>query len=105
VAVAGFGGLRDHDGELTFAPRLPSRITRLAFRVLYRGRCLKVTIERDRATYRLTDGDPLDIRHHGRAVTVDHAPLVLDVPPAPQVEPVHQPPGAEPRRRSRPDSD
>ena len=23
VAVAGFGGMRDHDGQLTFAPRLP----------------------------------------------------------------------------------
>ena len=23
AAVAGFGGMRDHDGELTFAPRLP----------------------------------------------------------------------------------
>src|SRR5262249_947817 len=26
--VAGFGGLRDHDGRLAFAPRLPSRIDR-----------------------------------------------------------------------------
>jgi len=38
-------------------------------------------------------------------VTVDHDDLVLDIPPAPQVEPVHQPKGAEPRRRSRPTSD
>jgi alpha,alpha-trehalose phosphorylase len=38
-------------------------------------------------------------------VTVDHDDLVLDIPPAPQVQPVRQPPGAEPRRRSRPDSD
>jgi alpha,alpha-trehalose phosphorylase len=105
VAVAGFGGLRDHDGELTFAPRLPSRLTRLRFRVLYQGRCLVVTVEKERATYRLSDGDPLDIRHHGRQVTVGDGDLVLDIPPAPQVEPVHQPPGAAPRRRSRPESD
>ena len=25
VAVAGFGGMRDHNGELTFGPRLPDR--------------------------------------------------------------------------------
>ena len=37
VAVAGFGGMRDHNGELTFGPRLPERITRLRFRVVYRG--------------------------------------------------------------------
>ncbi|WP_104523890.1 glycoside hydrolase family 65 protein [Blastococcus atacamensis] len=104
VAVAGFGGLRDHGGELTFAPRLPERITRLRFRVVYRGRKLTVTVEPGRATYRLVDGDPLPIRHHGRQVTVDHADLVLDVPPPLAVEPVTQPPGREPQRRSRPTS-
>ncbi|RBY90115.1 family 65 glycosyl hydrolase [Blastococcus sp. TBT05-19] len=101
VAVAGFGGLRDHEGELTFAPRLPERLTRLRFRVVYRGRKLTVTVEQDRATYRLVDGDALTIRHHGRQVTIDHADLVLEVPPPPAVEPVSQPPGREPRRRSR----
>nr|WP_204261701.1 glycoside hydrolase family 65 protein [Blastococcus saxobsidens] len=101
VAVAGFGGLRDHGGELTFAPRLPSRITRLRFRVVYRGRKLTVTVEPGQATYRLVDGDPLEIRHHGRQVVVDHADMVLVIPPAPQVEPVRQPPGCAPRRRSR----
>jgi alpha,alpha-trehalose phosphorylase len=34
-------------------------------------------------------------------VTVDHTDLVLDIPPAPQVEPVSQPPGCAPRRRAR----
>ncbi|TYP89163.1 glycoside hydrolase family 65 protein [Blastococcus xanthinilyticus] len=101
VAVAGFGGLRDHGGELSFAPRLPPRIRRLRFRVVYRGRRLTVTVEPERATYRLVDGDPLHIRHHGRAVLVDHSDVVLDVPPAPAVEPVRQPPGREPRRRRR----
>ncbi|SEL69507.1 alpha,alpha-trehalose phosphorylase [Blastococcus sp. DSM 46786] len=101
VAVAGFGGLRDHGGELTFAPRLPRRISRLRFRVVYRGRKLTVTVERDRATYRLVDGDPLDIRHHGRQVRIDHDDVVLELPPPPDVAPVHQPHGREPRRRSR----
>src|SRR6266536_1443014 len=36
--VAGFGGMRDHDGKLTFAPRLPARLEHLAFRLLFRGR-------------------------------------------------------------------
>ena len=31
AAVAGFGGMRDHGGVLTFAPRLPARLERLAF--------------------------------------------------------------------------
>ena len=43
AAVAGFGGMRDYDGELTFAPRLPARLGRLRFRLVYRGRRLEVT--------------------------------------------------------------
>jgi alpha,alpha-trehalose phosphorylase len=105
VAVAGFGGMRDHSGQLLFAPRLPERLTRLRFRVVYQGRSLQVTVTPTQATYRLTDGEPLDLRHHGRQVTVDHEDLTLDIPPAPQVEPVHQPHGAAPRRRNRPTSD
>jgi alpha,alpha-trehalose phosphorylase len=60
-----------------------------------------VTVTHQCATYRLEEGEPLDVRHHGRQVTVDHEDLVLDIPPAPKVEPVHQPVGCEPRRRAR----
>src|SRR5205809_6801356 len=37
--VAGFGGMRIEQGSLCFAPRLPDALTRLAFRLLFRG-CL-----------------------------------------------------------------
>src|SRR5436309_6541329 len=40
AAVAGFGGLRDHDGRLSFKPRLPAELTRLAFGLSFRGRRL-----------------------------------------------------------------
>jgi alpha,alpha-trehalose phosphorylase len=36
VAVAGFGGMGDHDGALSFKPRLPERLTRLAFGISFR---------------------------------------------------------------------
>src|SRR3712207_9497749 len=35
--VAGLGGMRDFNGQLSFAPRLPSRINRLEFSLLWRG--------------------------------------------------------------------
>ena len=104
VAVAGFGGMRDH-GSLRFAPRLPHRINRLGFRVVYQGRVLQVSMAGTTATYRVVDGEPLDIHHHGRQVTVGDRELELDIPPAPVVEPVHQPLHAAPRRRDRPTSD
>jgi alpha,alpha-trehalose phosphorylase len=101
VAVAGFGGMRDHDGQLTFAPRLPERITRLRFRLNYQGRTLVVTVEPGRATYRLSEGEPLDVHHHGRRLTVTEDEVCADIPPPPDVAPVHQPHGAAPRRRGR----
>ena len=70
AAVAGFGGMRDHNGALTFAPRLAPPLTRLSFRLRFRGRCLHVEVHPDRAAYRLLSGEPLGIHHHGEPVTV-----------------------------------
>jgi alpha,alpha-trehalose phosphorylase len=101
VAVAGFGGMRDHDGRLLFAPRLPPQLSRLRFRVVYQGRILEVEIGTEQAVYRLVDGEPLDVEHHGRRITVGERDISVGIPPAPAVSPVRQPHGAEPRRRSR----
>jgi alpha,alpha-trehalose phosphorylase len=101
VAVAGFGGMRDHDGRLLFAPRLPPRLSRLRFRVVYQGRILEVEIGTEQAVYRLVEGEPLDVHHHGRRITVGEREVAVAIPPAPEVTPVRQPHGAEPRRRSR----
>jgi alpha,alpha-trehalose phosphorylase len=65
AAVAGFGGVRDHGGELTFVPRLPARLERLAFGLRFRGRRLKVEVTNAGATYTLLEGEPLDIMGRG----------------------------------------
>src|SRR5829696_2046941 len=70
VAVAGFGGLRDHGDTLTFAPRLPSRLSRLSFRLVYRDRRLRVDVHAEAARYELLEGEPLELVHHGDAFTV-----------------------------------
>jgi alpha,alpha-trehalose phosphorylase len=109
VAVAGFGGMRDHNGRITFAPRLPPALTRLRFRVMLKGRTLEVAVSRDddgsgaseSATYRLLAGDPFDTSHHGKALRLSpDAPVTLPVPPPPQVAPVTQPRGRAPRHRA-----
>ena len=101
VAVAGFGGMRDHGGRLTFAPRLPAALSRLAFRLMFRGRRLRVDIRPHEATYELLSGDALATEHHGEPVTVEPAgPVTRPVPPAPTPEPVTQPTGRAPRHRS-----
>ncbi|HZQ64591.1 MAG TPA: glycoside hydrolase family 65 protein [Gaiellaceae bacterium] len=100
AAVAGFGGLRDHDGKLTFAPRIPARLERLAFRLLFRGRRLHVEVTKQEVTYRLLEGEPLELGNHGETITVTaEAPVKRDVPPPPERPAPTQPPGRAPSRR------
>jgi alpha,alpha-trehalose phosphorylase len=101
VAVAGFGGMRDHGEKLSFAPRLPSRLTRMAFRVAFRGRCVRVEVGQSEARYELLgQGDPVELLHHGEPFTLEAGqPQTHSVPRAPNRPPPKQPAGREPRRR------
>jgi alpha,alpha-trehalose phosphorylase len=100
VAVAGFGGMRDHDGSLGFAPRLPERLSRLAFGLCFRGRRLKVEVEPHQARYSLRDGAPLEITHHGEMVRVTaKKPVTCAIPAPPARDVPKQPPGRAPARR------
>jgi len=54
--VAGFGGMRDYDGQLLFNPQLPDGMTRLAFSVRWQDMRLKVEIRPDEVIYSITDG-------------------------------------------------
>jgi alpha,alpha-trehalose phosphorylase len=102
AAVAGFGGMRDHDGKLTFAPRLPQRLERLTFRLLFRGRRLKVEATKSEATYVLLEGEPLEIGHHGKTITVSTSNAVTQpIPSPPQRGTPTQPPGRAPARRGK----
>jgi alpha,alpha-trehalose phosphorylase len=96
VAVAGFGGLRDHGSVLAFSPRLPRALTRLCFRLLYRGRCLRVDIGPDAACYELLAGEPLEVLHHGVPITLAPASSQAHAYPAPPQPPaVHPPAGRQ----------
>jgi alpha,alpha-trehalose phosphorylase len=98
--VAGLGGLRDHHGQLSFAPRLPEAITRLRFRLEFQGRRLKVEVKPREATYALLAGEPIEVEHHGERFEVPREQAITrPVPPAPAREAPRQPPGREPARR------
>lgn len=107
--VAGFGGMRDHNGILSFAPRLPSRIGRLDFSLLWRGLRLRVSVRHDEVTYFLREGDhedgsQLELLHHGEPVTVAIGkPVTRPIPeeePSPAGAEPQQPPSRAPIRRS-----
>jgi alpha,alpha-trehalose phosphorylase len=98
--VAGFGGFRAVGGTLAFAPRLPSDLTRFAFHLWYRQRCLRVAATPDDATYVVVSGDPLPISHHGEPLLVTGTPISRPIPPpVPRPAPT-QPPGRAPASRN-----
>jgi alpha,alpha-trehalose phosphorylase len=94
--VAGFGGMRWDSGPLSFSPRLPGGLSKLTFRLRYRGRRLCVTISRRRVRYELLDGDPLPLRHHGQELLLGSKPVEREVPRVEAGPPPQQPPGREP---------
>jgi alpha,alpha-trehalose phosphorylase len=99
--VAGFGGFRDHDGKLAFAPRLPPGIGRLAFRVTVAEGRVFVEVDRDGVSYALEQGRRLALTHFGEALELEAGKAERHaIPPLPPRERPTQPPGREPRRRS-----
>ena len=60
----GLGGMRDHDGTLSFWPRrAPQDNAILRFPVTYRGQLLEIEIGLEKVRYALRDGERLVIRH------------------------------------------
>jgi alpha,alpha-trehalose phosphorylase len=102
--VYGYGGMRDHSGRLTFAPRLPEHLERLEFSLLWRGLRLRVEVLPTEVTYSLRNGvdGTLSLRHHGQDVTVScDSSVTLAVPPLPIRPPeVRQPAGRAPVPRA-----
>ncbi len=100
VAVAGFGGMRDHGDTLAFSPRLPPSTTRMSIRLLYRGRRLRIEVGPGTTRYELLSGDPLELLHFGAPVTVaPGTPTVLACPDEMPPSSVEPPPEREALRR------
>jgi alpha,alpha-trehalose phosphorylase len=55
--VAGLGGMRDHDGVLSFDPALPDGLDRMAFRLRWRGCRLHVEVTHSEVIYTVRDSD------------------------------------------------
>ena len=90
--VAGFGGLRDADGDVRFSPRLPAAWDRLRFRVQVRGQLIEVDMTAAETTYRLIDGTGIPIEHHGEPLRLTPGATVVRA--APVTEPARELPQA-----------
>ncbi|GEL19423.1 glycoside hydrolase family 65 protein [Pseudonocardia asaccharolytica] len=99
AVVSGFGGMRSDRDGISFAPQLPSALSRISFGLKWQGRQLRVTITKDEAEYRLVSGPPMRLRHHDEPLALADDPVIRPMPPPAVVEPVEQPYGRAPRQR------
>ena len=65
--VSGFGGTRDHDGLLSFDPRLPADWPELSYALQWHGSQLQVTVTREALRLEVRSGDPVDFSVRGVA--------------------------------------
>jgi trehalose/maltose hydrolase-like predicted phosphorylase len=74
----GFAGLKLVAGTPTFRPALPAQLTRYSFLIRIRDSVLEVAVDAQGATYRLSSGPPLTLRHCAMTVTIsaDAAPTL-----------------------------
>ncbi len=96
--VAGFGGFRACAGRISFLPRLSSRISKISFRLRYRGRRLLITLDRADATYELLEGDPIMLVHDGTEFELSKEAVIHPMPAVSSPPSVQQPPGRKPAR-------
>ena len=100
AVIDGLAGMREYDRCLSFRPRLPDGVDRIAFPLAFRGRQLRVEITPASATYTLHSGGALELEHWGTMLTIRpgnpaRAPISEPVP----VPVLRQPPGRAPERR------
>ncbi|WP_437440849.1 glycoside hydrolase family 65 protein [Serinicoccus kebangsaanensis] len=68
--VAGFGGMRDHGGELTLDPRLPAGWPALTWRMRWHGSRLRVRVEQEVLRMAVEVGEPVTVEVRGERVEV-----------------------------------
>ena len=78
----GFAGLTDHGGRLGLDPNLPSDWGRLAFRLRFQGRVLRVELRPGHVGVRLEEGEGLSIDVRGASIELAPGAEVDVVAPA-----------------------
>jgi maltose phosphorylase len=66
--IYGFGGMKIREGLLSFDPLLPGDWTSLSFKILYRGRTLKVLVEKEKAYIENLEGEAVELYLAGTLV-------------------------------------
>ncbi len=69
--VEGFGGMRIVEDKLSFAPRIPEEWKSYSFKVNFRNRILKVTVDHEGNTFELEGKHEMSIRVNGKRLVLN----------------------------------
>ncbi|GEK91091.1 glycoside hydrolase family 65 protein [Alkalibacterium kapii] len=69
--VHGFAGMRTLTGDLSFSPYCPEQWNGYEFKLNYRGRLIKVTVDKETVAFNLQEGDSLNFNLYGKEVLLE----------------------------------
>jgi Trehalose and maltose hydrolases (possible phosphorylases) len=78
--VYGYGGMRSDGDVLRFCPTIPAQWDRYAFRLIYGGDVLCITVTGEAAEFRTLGGKEIAVEVYGRAVSVTGEPVCIPIP-------------------------
>lgn len=100
AAIHGLAGARVDGDRLTFSPRLPTQLDRMAFTYVFRKRQLRVTFDQREANYSLIRGEAIEIEHWGHTLEIAEGSSVTSaIPVQTDIKTFIQPTGRAPARR------
>jgi maltose phosphorylase len=74
--VQGFGGMRNFDGQLSFAPQIPKQWESYSFKINYRGATLKIFKDQESCKFTNESSTSVKILVHGKIITISSNELV-----------------------------
>jgi len=75
--IYGFGGMMIREGLLSFEPHLPAKWEALSFKILYRGRTLKIHIDKKQASIKNLIGESVELFLAGKKVLLEKSTSVI----------------------------
>lgn len=73
--VFGFAGMRQIDGMLSFNPRLNNDLDKIEFKITFKNRVIKVSIDKTCEKFELVNGDDIQIMNKGKLINLTNKEL------------------------------
>lgn len=68
--VNGFGGVKIYEDKLEINPCIPQQWNKYSFRITYRNRIIEVLVDKQGASYKLLEGESIDIVSKGETIVL-----------------------------------